>query len=184
MATIQTFRQQVHDRASISLYDTKLTAKDVDLNAILRYYREARSGYTEEILTPIQQVSDFSAPGDIPIWAVDTNRTIDSLHPGEKAFQLRVWQIEEDHDSSSNEVLITAGVEIEVHRRMAFPDEEYLYTSDEMLDAMGELLDHAAWLALASLDRFVETPSIDEVPERDNDILRFTVAFSAIVSPS
>ncbi len=184
MASIQTFRQQVTDRVALVIHFPNLFARDTLLNTVLRFYRESRTAYTEEVVTPVRQTSAYSTIGDIPINPVDPLRIIDSLRAGEKAFQLRVWQIDEDRESSSNEVLVTAGVEIEVHRRLAFADEEYLYTSDEMLDAQGQLLDHAAWLALTSLDSFVETPTIDGVPERDNDIIRYTVAFSAVVSPS
>lgn len=184
MATIQTFREQVQEQAVLAVYSYSYFSRNVLLNDVLRVFREARSGYTEEILTPTQQDSRITTVDSLPIFPVDPDMVVDSLRAGEKAFQLRVWQIEEDRESSGNDVLLTAGVEIEVHRRMAFPDEEYLYTSNEMLAEMGKLLDHEAWKALTSLDSFVEDPSIDEAPERDNDILRYTVAFSAVVAPN
>lgn len=184
VATIQTFRQQVHDRAGIAVHAADYVEKDLILDPVLRYFREARSGYTEAILTPIRQTSEFSTVDSIPIWQVDPARVVDSLRPGEKAFQLRVWQVEEVESSDVSSVLITASVEIQVHRRIAYPDEEYLYTSDEMLDGMGKLLDRSAWRALTSLDALLEGPIIDSVPEITNDILSYTVEFVAVVAPN
>ena len=181
MATLQDFRVQVQVRAASSLY------RNFDSeNFTHRVFRESISGYTEEVITPVRRARVTTTVDALEIFRVDPLRVIDSLRAGEKAFQLRVWQIEEDLSSDSNTKLITAGVEIEVFRKLRFPDEEYLYTSDEMLDAMSQLLDQAAWKALTAFDSFADgdTPSIDGVPERDNDILRFTVAFSAVVAPN
>ncbi len=176
MATIKAFRAFVHDYAALSIYSTFLSNTKM-------LAREAISGYTEEVLAPWRRTVELSTVGATPGFRVDPNRPIDSLQRGERAFQLRVWQINEDRESSSNDVLITAGVEIEVFRKLAFPDEEFLYTKDEMLDSMGKLLSHEGWLALSALDAFVDPPTIEAPPERENDVLRFTVAFSAIVAP-
>ncbi|MEE8543671.1 MAG: hypothetical protein V3S94_07420, partial [Gammaproteobacteria bacterium] len=74
--------------------------------------------------------------------------------------------------------------EIEVHRRMGFPDDEKLYVTDEMLDNHIKLIDHARWLSqIASFESFVEPPTI-EIPEIDNDVLSYTVAALCVVSPN
>lgn len=178
MATIQVFREQVQVHAAVSIYS------HFDTGSGQRVAREAISGYTEEVLTPIRRVRQTLTVNSEEIFRVDPNRVVDSLQWGEKAFQLRVWAIEEDTTSDAKAITITAGVEIQVHRRIAFPDEEFLYTSDEMLDSMTTLLDQSAWVALTSFDSFADgdTPSIDEKPERTGDVLSYTVAFSATVA--
>lgn len=180
MATIQDFREQVQFRAAVLIHSTSY------LTVTKRVFREAMSGYTDVIQTPVQRVRQVTTVDSLAIFRVDPDRVVDALRAGEKAFQLRLWLIEHDLSSDANSSLLTAGVEIQVHRRVAFPDEEYLYTSDEMLANMEDLLEPAGWTALSTFDSFADgdTPSIDSVPEIENDILSYTVEFSAVVAPN
>ncbi len=179
MATLQEFRSAVQLHAAVQIHVNTLVLGDAEK----RIHREAISGYTEEALGPFRRSRQNTTVDALDIFQVDPDRIVDSLRPGEKAFQLRVWVIEEDLSADLNSSLLTAGVEIEVHRKVAFPDEEYLYTSDEMLADMEKLVDKSAWAGLPELDSLIDGPTID-IPERDNDVLRYTVAFSAVVAPN
>jgi hypothetical protein len=177
VATIQAFRVQVQQLAAIAIHGTDYGS------AAKRVHREARSGYSEDLRGPFKQTFEVTTVDSLAIFQVDPNRAIDALQAGEKCFQLRVWAVEIDTGSDVNVSPVTAAVEIEVHRRMADRDEEYLYTSDEMLADMLALLDPDLWTGAAAVDALLEGPSIDAVPEIENDILRYTVAFQATVTP-
>ncbi len=57
-------------------------------------------------------------------------------------------------------------------------DAENLYRTDEMLWNQGRLLSEATWRALASVDEVLEGPLMSSDPERDGDVISYTVSLS------
>jgi hypothetical protein len=108
-----------------------------------------------------------------------TART-DLLLPGAKRYQIRVSPQEQD-GTDSNAVYSVADVEIEVHHCLLLrevADAENLYRTDEMLWNQGRLLSEATWRALASVDEVLEGPLMSSDPERDGDVISYTVSLS------
>jgi hypothetical protein len=105
------------------------------------------------------------------------------LQPGEKVFQFRCWAIEEDEELDSNSPLLIVGMEIQVHRCLMFQDEEYFYTTDEMIENQVHLLDKTTWRDVATLDALIAGPVIDSVPTRESNVISYTVEVSASVVP-
>jgi hypothetical protein len=105
------------------------------------------------------------------------------LEPGEKVFQFRCWQIEQDEGTDSNQSAAVMGIEIEVHRCLLFPDEEYFYCINEMLDNQQKLLNKTTWRDLVTLQSLVAGPIIDDVPILTSNVLSYTVSCSASVVP-
>ncbi len=107
-----------------------------------------------------------------------------TLRPGERGWQVRVWQIEFDINADANTRFQIAGCEITVVRAM-FPEEhEDLYTGDGMLNDQNRLLDRNSWLSqIASIDSFIEEPSIPDVPVREDDVISYTVTATCRIVP-
>lgn len=148
-----------------------------------RGFRQSRSAYTEAVELPVRVLTLAETVSGAVTFDVDPNAILDALQPGEKALQLRLWVIGRDREIDVNAPALVAGIEVEVHRRLAFPDEEFLYTRDEMLANQLSLTDPALWEALASLDSLVTVPTIDSVPTRDDDVIKYTVEATAVVTP-
>jgi hypothetical protein len=174
-------------------------------------FREARTAYSEEIVVPRQDQPTVVGDGALipenfifrsypePTPHIDaftgiTNGILTSLQQGCKTFQFRCWMIEQDEGTDSNAALTTMGIEIEVHRTILFPDEEYFYAVDEMLDNQQRLLNRSTelhafsgnpigWRAIPSLQDLVAGPVIDDVPVRETNVISYTVSVVATVKP-
>lgn len=191
MATIQGFRVQVRDRVRIIVH-----GKFPGLVGNLAY-RQSSSSFSDEVVGPSRgtlitlntdsdqftvfpsNFEDFSA--SLPGTFLPGQEMISSIQPGQKIFQMRVWAIEEDE--GTNVTMLSAGVEIVVHRKLLFQDEESHYVGDEMLDDQTRLLDRSAWRALTSVHSLLEGPSIDSAPEKVDNIMKYTVELQASINP-
>jgi hypothetical protein len=189
VATIQDFRKDVELFVSTSVWGFAGFA----IAGFLRH-REARDAYTDTVIGPSFDLQVDNAPGlaGFPTYpdpfAVHANTGIllgleAALRPGEKAFQFRCWAIEQDENLDVNSPALVVGMEIEVHRCLLFRDEEYLYTSDEMLANQVALLDKSAWRALLTLQELVAGPIIDDIPTRESNVISYTVSVAASVVP-
>ncbi len=114
---------------------------------------------------------------------VDPDDDISNMRPGEKAFQLRVWMREWLTTADANVRFQHCDVEIVVSRMVKFQDEETFYAREEMLEDQSLLLDPNEWRKLASVNELVDFPTIDAVPEWNQKVIQYTVAFSATVVP-
>jgi hypothetical protein len=170
-------------------------------------FREARNSYSEEIVVPRQDQpteldntdKDYifrSYPEPTPhpdTFTGITNGILTSLQQGAKTFQFRCWVVDQDEGTDSNAALWTMGMEIEVHRTILFPDEEYFYAVDEMLDNQQRLLNRSSalkttgqplgWRAIPTLQDLVAGPVIDDVPVRETNVISYTVSVVATVKP-
>lgn len=103
------------------------------------------------------------------------------LQQGEKGFQIRIWQVEDNGTSDSNATFQVAGVEIEILRKLFAEEDERHYTENgEMINDMERLLDQASWTDLNAASVYFEgdTPSIDGVPERTDQVVSYVVTFT------
>lgn len=150
----------------------------------LNIYQEARSSYsTEHWLGPRRGMVTFSPVSLVDLVPVDPQAPLTLLQPGEKTFQFRLWVIEEDLTLDSNIPSEVVGVEIEVHRKMLFPEDELLYAIDEMLNNQTVLVNKSRWTDLSEVASLVEGPSIER-PELDGDVLSYTVSAIVEVAPN
>ncbi len=107
--------------------------------------------------------------------------TEDALQPGERKVQVRTQPSEEDRGSDANAVLLEADHEITVVRSLYIEQnatDERLYRSEEMLYGMARLLDKELWEAVAEIDAVTEGPEIKSEPEREGNIITYTVSLS------
>jgi hypothetical protein len=102
---------------------------------------------------------------------------VDSLHPGEKAYQVRVSR-QPDDPNDSNAIYHTADCEVSVHRALHLTEmveDENLYTSGEMLYGQDNLMSAASWRALDAVHEVLEAPEMEAEPERIGNIISYTV---------
>ncbi len=107
--------------------------------------------------------------------------TEDALKPGERKVQVRPIPSEEDRTSDGNTVLLESSFEITVVRSLYIEQnatDERLYRSEEMLYGMARLLDKELWEAVAEIDAVTEGPEITSEPEREGNIITYTVSLS------
>ena len=182
MATIQDFRRNL----SLSLGSRIFGAFSGLLAVGSLQFRESHSSYTEEI-TGFQRGVVVESEGlfAFDTFQVDPLESLDTLQPGQKGYQLRVWVIEEDETIDSNIPALVLGIEVEVHRALVFPDEEFFYANNEMIENQRLLLDKSFWREeVTGLSSLVSGPVISSVPERLDNIIRYTVEASAVLDPS
>lgn len=107
--------------------------------------------------------------------------TEDVLQPGERKIQVRCVADEEDRASDANTVELTASFEVTVVRSLHLTQnatDERLYREEEMLYGMTRLLDLALWEAVAEVDSVTEGPEVTSDPEREGNIITYTVSLS------
>ena len=104
---------------------------------------------------------------------------------GEKGFQVRVWQVQNDGAFDGNQVYEIAGVEVQVYRKLMAEEDERLYTQGgEMLLDQGRLLTHATWTAIGFDFNDGEVPEISGVPTRTDQVIDYEVTFQMRLNPS
>jgi len=101
-----------------------------------------------------------------------------SMQPGEKAFQARIWCVEQDEELDANIPASVFGAEIVVHRTLLFEDEALFYASDEMLWNQQRLTDKSRWRGVVGVDSLVDGPIIGDVPQRVDN----TVSYSCLAT--
>jgi hypothetical protein len=192
VATIQDFRKNVSENLiAPAVYGFVGFSSDGTFR-----YREARDSYSEEVLGPNVAETKIDTVSDAPLYSVypepesgtKTGTGIrlglrSGLQPGEKVFQFRCWAIEQDEELDSNAPALVVGMEIEVHRCLMFQDEEYFYTTDEMIQNQVNLLTKQTWRDLATLQELVAGPIIDDIPTRESNVISYTVSVAASVVP-
>ena len=191
MATLQGFRIEANDHVRTVVHGNfpgtigKLA------------YRESPSSFSDEVVGPsrgtlIASNSDTDLltvfPSHFDAFPASANffagqDMISSIQPGQKIYQLRVWTVAIDEGADSNVRLTTAGVEIQVHRKLLFPDEEAHYVRDEMLDNQFGLLFPNSWRDLSSVHSLLEVPSIDSAPVKVDNIVSYTVELQVSITP-
>ncbi len=105
------------------------------------------------------------------------------LRAGEKAFAIRVWQIDNDSEEDANAIHPVAGVEINVVRSLLVNEDEPLYTELEMLENQASLMDKIPWRALSSVNILVEGPAISSAPEREQQVIAYQVDAIVMLDP-
>ena len=108
-----------------------------------------------------------------------TDGDIGRLAPGQKAWQLRTPVGAQDPEQDANVNYEVVNVEVEVHRCLhlgEFPDDENLYTQEEMLFNQSNLMNRASWQGLSTVYHVEEGPALDSAPERDGNVVSYTVA--------
>lgn len=192
MATIQAFRKDVAENLIPTAVHGFVGFVTVDQFR----YREARDAYTERAIGPNFDQNRLDSVSGAPIYAVWPEPSTEpfpttgiqvglrhGLQPGEKVFQFRCFAIEQDEELDSNAPALVVGMEIQVYRCLMSQDEEYFYTTDEMLDNQVKLLTKKTWRDLATLQELVAGPVIDSVPTRESNVISYTVEVSASVVP-
>ncbi len=179
MSTVQEFYRNCREVARLAVHSGTLIGFSLDDNWILW---PSPNSFGDDPVGPVQILQVEDAFGAL-IRTVDPNAKHVALQPGSKVFQLRVWPITEFAIDSNLSSLIM-GVEVEVHRMLAFPDEDEFYVADEMMENQMALLDRSSWLAEDSIRNFVdgEEPTIESV-EREDQTLRYTMTFQAVLQP-
>lgn len=115
--------------------------------------------------------------------------TEDALLPGDRKVQVSTIALEENRTSDANTVLLEAQHEITVVRSLYIEQnaaDEKLYRSEEMIYGMARLLDKALWEAAPGIGvgTILEDggPEITTEPERDGNIITYTVTLSTSYS--
>lgn len=107
-----------------------------------------------------------------------------NLQAGEKGFQLLVWQIDDSGDAGSNSVLPLVGVQIRVLRQLGFPGDETVYLDEEMFLEQRRILERQPWRDLDEVQELDEPPAIPDAPERNDNMVSYTVALQLRLNPT
>jgi len=115
--------------------------------------------------------------------------TEDALLPGERKVQVRTIALEENRSADANTIILEAQHEITVVRSLYIEQnaqDERLYRSEEMLYGMTRLLDKELWEAAPGIGvgTILEGggPEVTTEPERDGNIITYTVTLSTSYS--
>ena len=123
----------------------------------------------------------LSAAGDGQHISGLTDGDIGRLAPGQKAWQLRTPVLEEDTEFDNNATYQVCGVEVTVLRCLHLgehADDENLYRQEEMLFNQSNLMSKTSWRGLSTVQGLVEGPVIEGQPERDGNVISYTVSLS------
>ena len=110
-----------------------------------------------------------------------TEGDIGRLAPGQKAWQLRTPIGSTDPETNASVIYEVVDVEVVVLRCLhlgEFPDDENFYRQDEMLNDMGKLMKRQSWRDLSTVFAVDEGPLLSSAPERDGNVISYTVSLS------
>lgn len=171
MASIQDFRNQIALMAKIVVHENSFES-----TGLLVFFESPDSWSDDEVQGPNRfTLQEGTVDSTDNFRQTDPELQFAAIQHGQKIFQLRVWVIEQTLAADSNQGVYLAGVEILVHRKLAYPDEEYLYVRDEMLVDQATFVTQVIWTNLSTVQSLVENPTID-IPTRNADVIQYTVS--------